>query len=53
MHRKESQRTSHLKFGLRIEKNALKLRESIENIDKRQLGTFGNSGTLKSVITGI
>lgn len=53
IHRKESQRTSHLKFGLRVKKNALKLRESVENIDKRQMGTFGDSGTLKSVITGI
>lgn len=53
MHRKESQRTSLLKFGLGIEKNALKLRESVENIDKIQLGTFSDSGTLKSVITAI
>lgn len=50
MHRKESQRR---KIGKEIEKNASKLRESVDNIEKMQLGTFSGSGRLKSVITAI
>lgn len=53
IHRKDSQRTAHLKFGLGIEKNSLKLRESVEKIDKMQPGTFSDGGTLKSVIAAI
>lgn len=44
-HRKKNQRTPDLKCEMRVEKNAVKLRESIDNISKIQLGASSDSKT--------